>query len=64
MQCRIDERMDKKLINLQKSLKELVFVPSKSALNLGSKLLEHLLSWIFPSDDNNIENREKWSRIT
>jgi hypothetical protein len=38
MQCRLDERMDTNLINLLNSLKELGFVPSETALNLGSEL--------------------------
>jgi hypothetical protein len=50
--------MDKKLINLLKSLKEPEFVPSKSALNLGSKLLERLFLWDLPSDDGNENNTE------
>jgi hypothetical protein len=56
MQCRLDKRMDKNLINLLKSLKEPGFVPSKSALNIDSRL--HLFSWDLPSNDYNIENRE------
>jgi hypothetical protein len=58
MQSHLDERMKKKLIKLQKSLKESGFVPSKSALDLGSKLFESLFSWDLPSDDNNIEKHE------
>jgi hypothetical protein len=50
--------MDKNLINLQKSLKELGFMLSKSALDLGSNLFESLLSWDLPSDDNNKEKHE------
>jgi hypothetical protein len=34
----IDKIMDTNLINFPKSLKEPGFVPSKSALNLGSEL--------------------------
>jgi hypothetical protein len=44
MQCRLDKRMDENFINLLNSLKEPRFVPSKCALNLGSKLLERLFS--------------------
>jgi hypothetical protein len=58
MHCRLDERLDTNLINLLKALKEPGFLPSKNALNLGSKLLERLFSWDLPSNDNNIENRE------
>jgi hypothetical protein len=54
----LDKRMDKNLINLQKSLKEPGVVPSKSALDLGSKLFESLFSWDLPCDDKNIEKHE------
>jgi hypothetical protein len=50
--------MDKKLINIQNSLKELGFDPSKSTLDLGSKLFESFFSWDLPSDVNNIEKHE------
>jgi hypothetical protein len=33
-------------------------VPSKSALDLGSKLFESLFSCDLPSDDNNIEKHD------
>jgi hypothetical protein len=42
MEKRLDERNDRYLINLFRSLKEPGFVPSKQALNLASKLLERL----------------------
>jgi hypothetical protein len=35
--CRLEERMDKHLINLLKSFKEPGFLPSKSSLNLATK---------------------------
>jgi hypothetical protein len=50
MKCRLDERMEKKLIHILKSLKGPGFLPlnRQSALNLDSKLFERLFECSLP----------------
>jgi hypothetical protein len=59
MEKRLDERTDRNLINLFRSLKEPGFVPSKQALNLASKLLERLFKNDNDEDDQILESEEE-----